>query len=68
MIQNEIHTEFGFKEIVGESKSLRRVLRDIETVAPADSTVLVFGETGTGKELIARAVHNLREQIGRAHV
>jgi formate hydrogenlyase transcriptional activator len=68
MIQNEIHTEFGFKEIVGESKALRRVLRDIETVAPADSTVLVFGETGTGKELIARAVHNLSSRNSNAFV
>jgi len=55
----EISSEIHFGDIVGNSKALRHVLREIETVAPADSTVLIYGETGTGKELIARAVHNL---------
>jgi formate hydrogenlyase transcriptional activator len=58
-LESEIRSELHFEEIVGNSEPLRRVLREIETVAPADSTVLVYGETGTGKELIARALHNL---------
>jgi formate hydrogenlyase transcriptional activator len=59
MIETEIRNKFGFTDIVGRSNSLRRVLDDIAMVAPADSTVLIHGETGTGKELIARAVHDL---------
>ena len=58
-LESEIRTELHFDEIVGKSKALKRVLAEIETVAPTDSTVLIYGETGTGKELIARAVHNL---------
>jgi formate hydrogenlyase transcriptional activator len=58
-LESEIRSELHFEEIVGNSELLRRVLREVETVAPADSTVLIYGETGTGKELIARAVHNL---------
>ena len=58
-LEEEIRTEHNFEEIVGESDSLRRVLKQIETVAPTDSTVLIRGETGTGKELIARALHEL---------
>ena len=58
-LEDEIRTEYDFEEIVGESQSLKRVLRDVETVAPTDSTVLIQGESGTGKELIARAMHNL---------
>jgi formate hydrogenlyase transcriptional activator len=58
-LEDEIRSELKFEEIVGKSEALRRVLREIETVAPTDSTVLIYGETGTGKELIARAVHNL---------
>ena len=58
-LEDEIRTEFNFEEIVGESPALRLVLRQVQTVAPTDSTVLVGGETGTGKELIARAIHNL---------
>jgi formate hydrogenlyase transcriptional activator len=57
--ESEPRNEPLFEEIVGNSQALRCVLREIETVAPADSTVLIYGETGTGKELIARAVHNL---------
>jgi len=49
----------NFEEIVGESPLLRAVLKQVETVAPTDSAVLIQGETGTGKELIARAIHNL---------
>jgi formate hydrogenlyase transcriptional activator len=58
-LEEEIRTEHNFEEIVGESTVLRRVLKEVETVAPTDSTVLIHGETGTGKELIARAVHQL---------
>jgi formate hydrogenlyase transcriptional activator len=58
-LEDELKTEFNFEEIVGGSKAIRRVLKQIETVAPTDSTVLVLGETGTGKELLARAIHNL---------
>jgi formate hydrogenlyase transcriptional activator len=58
-LEDEIRTEQGFEEIIGQSEALRAVLRQIETVAPTDSTVLIYGDTGTGKELIARAIHNL---------
>jgi formate hydrogenlyase transcriptional activator len=58
-LQQEIQTEYNFEEIIGTSATLKRALQDVETVAPTDSTVLIFGETGTGKELIARALHNL---------
>jgi len=58
-LKEEIRTNYFFEEIVGRSAALTAVLRQVETVAPSDSTVLVCGETGTGKELIARAIHNL---------
>ena len=58
-LQDEIRTEYNFEEIIGESAALREILRQLETVAPTDSTILILGETGTGKELIARAIHNL---------
>jgi formate hydrogenlyase transcriptional activator len=58
-LEDEIRSEMHFDEIVGESPLLRAVLKQVETVAPTDSTVLIQGETGTGKELIARAIHNL---------
>jgi formate hydrogenlyase transcriptional activator len=58
-LEDEIRSEMNFEEIVGESRSLHVVLKQVETVAPTDSTVLIQGETGTGKELIARAIHNL---------
>ena len=58
----------GFKDFIGESKALRRVLDDIETVAPTGSTVLIYGETGTGKELIARSLHNLSSRRANAFV
>jgi formate hydrogenlyase transcriptional activator len=58
-LEDEIRTEHNFGEIVGQSASLVRVLKEVETVAPTDSTVLIRGETGTGKELIARALHEL---------
>ena len=58
-LAREIRSEHGFEEILGRSPALQRVLRQAETVAPTGSTVLVQGETGTGKELVARAIHNL---------
>jgi formate hydrogenlyase transcriptional activator len=58
-LEDEIRSELKFEEIVGKSEALRRVLQQVETVAPTDSTVLIYGETGTGKELVARALHNL---------
>jgi formate hydrogenlyase transcriptional activator len=67
-LEDELRTEFNFEEIVGSSRPLRRVLRQVETVAPTDSTVLILGETGTGKELIARAVHNLSPRRERTFV
>ena len=57
-LEDEIRTEYNFEEIVGDSAVLKRVLKQVEIVAPTDSTVLVLGETGTGKELIARAIHD----------
>jgi len=67
-LEDEIRTEYDFEEIVGDSPSLKRVLRDVETVAPTDSTVLIRGESGTGKELIARAIHNLSGRRERTFV
>jgi len=58
-LQDEIRTEYNFEEIIGDSMSLRRILDQLQTAAPTDSTILILGETGTGKELIARAIHHL---------
>src|SRR5207253_361526 len=57
-LQEEIRREHPFEELVGSSPTLRAVLRKVEQVAPANTSVLILGETGTGKELIARAIHN----------
>ena len=57
-LQEEIRTEHNFEEIVGSSPALLELLRRVDQVAPTDSTVLIYGETGTGKELIARAIHD----------
>ena len=57
-LEDEIRSEMGFEQIVGHSSALKHVLQMVETVAPSDSTVLLLGETGTGKELIARAIHD----------
>ncbi len=67
-LEDEIKTEYNFEEIIGESAALKRVLKQVETVAPTDSTVLIQGETGTGKELIARALHNLSARRDRTFV
>jgi formate hydrogenlyase transcriptional activator len=67
-LEEEVRAENNFGEIVGESAALRRVLKEVETVAPTDSTVLIRGETGTGKELIARALHELSPRKGRTFV
>jgi formate hydrogenlyase transcriptional activator len=67
-LEEEIRTEHNFEEIVGESAALKYVLQQVETVAPTRSTVLIQGETGTGKELVARAVHNLSPRRDRTFV
>jgi formate hydrogenlyase transcriptional activator len=67
-LREEIRTEHNFEEIVGNSPALLAVLRTVEQVAPTDSTVLIHGETGTGKELIARAIHNRSARKDRALV
>jgi formate hydrogenlyase transcriptional activator len=67
-LEEEIRSAFNFEEIVGESPAIRRVMAQVELVAPAGSTVLILGETGTGKEIIARAVHNLSPRKERTFV
>jgi formate hydrogenlyase transcriptional activator len=67
-LQDEIRSEQLFEDIIGRSAALRRVLREIETVAPTDSTVLISGETGSGKELVARAIHQLSARRDHAFV
>src|SRR6266550_5706889 len=60
--------ENRFEEIIGDSPALESVLAEVERVAPTDSTVLVLGETGTGKELIARAIHHISPRCGRPFI
>src|SRR5882724_7285712 len=67
-LREEIVRASMFEEIVGSSAALRRVLEQVSKVAPTDSTVLILGETGTGKELIARAIHNRSKRAGRAFI
>jgi formate hydrogenlyase transcriptional activator len=67
-LEAEIRTEMNFAQIVGNSASLRKVLKEVGTVAPTDSTVLIYGETGTGKELIARAIHDLSPRSSKPFV
>jgi formate hydrogenlyase transcriptional activator len=67
-LEDELRSELNFEEIIGNSAALRKVLRQVEAVAPTGSTVLIYGETGTGKELIARAVHNLSDRRSSAFV
>src|SRR5208282_4586766 len=64
----EISPEHCFEDIVGNSPALRKVLEHVAIVAPTDSTVLLHGETGTGKELVARAIHNLSSRRDRPYV
>src|SRR6266478_6002689 len=67
-LEDEIRSEMNFAQIVGKSASLRRVLKQVETVAPTHSTVLIYGDTGTGKELIARAIHDLSPRRSKPFV
>jgi formate hydrogenlyase transcriptional activator len=67
-LEEEIRSEMNFDQIVGDSPALRQVLELVQTVAPSDSTVLLLGETGTGKELIARAIHDHSRRENRTFV
>jgi formate hydrogenlyase transcriptional activator len=67
-LADEPSSEMGFEQIIGRSAALRRVLRQVEVVAPTDSGVLIQGETGTGKELIAQAVHNRSRRRDRPFI
>ena len=67
-LEEEIRSELNFEEIVGESTALKRSLGQVELAAPAGTTVLLLGETGTGKELFARAIHNLSQRRDRTFV
>jgi formate hydrogenlyase transcriptional activator len=67
-LEDEIRSELNFEEIVGQSPALRKVLQMVQIVSASDSTVLILGETGTGKELIARAIHNLSARRQRTLV
>jgi formate hydrogenlyase transcriptional activator len=67
-LEEEIRADSDFERIIGKSAALKRVLQLVETVAPSDSTVLLLGETGTGKELIARAIHDLSRRKDRTFV
>ena len=67
-LESEIRSEYNFEDIVGKSAALRKVLDQIAIVAPTDSTALLHGETGTGKELVARAIHSLSPRKDRTFV
>src|SRR5207245_1229959 len=67
-LKEELRTEHVFEEIIGESSALKHALKQVETVAPTNSTVLILGETGTGKELVARAINNLSSRKDHAFV
>ncbi|HVA01409.1 MAG TPA: sigma 54-interacting transcriptional regulator [Terriglobia bacterium] len=67
-LEDEIRTEYHFEEIIGESMALKRVLKQVETVGPTNATVLILGETGTGKELVARAIHDLSTRRDRTFI
>jgi formate hydrogenlyase transcriptional activator len=67
-LEEEIRSEFNFEEIIGDAPSLKRAQAQVEVVAPTDTAVLILGETGTGKELIARAIHNLSPRHQRTFV
>jgi formate hydrogenlyase transcriptional activator len=67
-LREELRAEHNFEEIVGNSPALLKALHAVEQVAPTDSTVLIYGETGTGKELVARGIHSRSSRNGRALV
>jgi len=67
-LPEEIHSSHDFDEIVGDSPNLRRALAQVETVAPSNATVLILGETGTGKELVARAIHRMSSRSDASFV
>ena len=67
-LKDELRSEIYVREIVGQTKALREILQQVEVVAPTDSTVLIFGETGTGKEAIARAIHDLSGRKAKAFI
>ncbi|MEE9143530.1 MAG: sigma 54-interacting transcriptional regulator, partial [Candidatus Binatia bacterium] len=67
-LQEEIKTQHNFGEVIGQGSAIKRVLKAVETVAPTDANVLILGETGTGKELVARALHNLNTRKDKALV
>ena len=62
------HSDSSFEQIIGSSQALKLVLADVERVAPSDATVLVLGETGTGKELIAQAIHKSSARCDRPFI
>ncbi len=66
--RNQVSSNRRFEQLIGNSSALETVLEQVELVAPADSTVLIQGETGTGKELIARAIHNISSRCGHSFV
>jgi PAS domain S-box-containing protein len=67
-LRQEIDEASMFDEIIGNSTALKKILQELQTVGPTESTVLIYGETGTGKELVARAIHNLSERRSNAFV
>jgi len=67
-LESEIQSELGFEEIIGHSEALREVLKNVRVVAPTDSTVLLLGETGTGKELVARSLHALSSRHDKTFI
>jgi transcriptional regulator with GAF, ATPase, and Fis domain len=67
-LRDQIDIEYKHDEIIGQSAAIRKVLQQVEQVAHTDSTVLILGETGTGKELMARAIHNLSSRKARAMI
>ena len=66
--RDQVSSKRRFEQLIGNSSSLEAVLEQVERVAPTDSTVLIQGETGTGKELIAGAIHNISSRCGRSFV
>ncbi|MGJ5817784.1 sigma 54-interacting transcriptional regulator [Paludibaculum fermentans] len=67
-LEEEIRTEYNFREMIGDNADFRAVLQQVQTVAPTDASVLIIGETGTGKELIARAIHEMSPRAERTFV